>query len=234
MPLPPQREDPDIAAERLRREAVESAVALLEKNPDHSASLVQFYDHRDAIEREMPDAAKERLSEARFEYCTKLLDAFGKAFLPLVNDLESEKAYAAVIDDFLRQAWKIFSDFRIDIVPPILFYGSGVTSVQAQAQKLQKRAFDWVMEGHRRLVSLLAESRTKSDSAEMPITKTIGEMLDEAASAEGISHEEQAHQIGISRTTYFEVKAGRGGKQSRKKSELYLSKRIKKIGGNPD
>jgi hypothetical protein len=42
--------------------------------------------------------------------------------------------------------------------------------------------------------------------------KTIGDRLDEIALLEDISHEEQADRIGISRSMYFEVKAGRGGR----------------------
>lgn len=52
--------------------------------------------------------------------------------------------------------------------------------------------------------------------------KTLSERLDDAASRKDISHEEQAHRIGISRSMYFEVKAGRGGKKVRAKVYLYL------------
>jgi hypothetical protein len=52
--------------------------------------------------------------------------------------------------------------------------------------------------------------------------KTLGERLDEAKIAADISHEEQAHRIGLSRTVYFEVKAGRGGRGARRKTEKYL------------
>jgi hypothetical protein len=61
-----------------------------------------------------------------------------------------------------------------------------------------------------------------SEHSEVSVT-TISARLDQAADQEGISHEEMAHRIGVSRTTYFEVKAGRGGKKARRKVELYLS-----------
>jgi hypothetical protein len=37
-----------------------------------------------------------------------------------------------------------------------------------------------------------------------------------------ISHQEQGARIGIGRSTYFEVKAGRGGKKARRRAEEYL------------
>jgi hypothetical protein len=54
-------------------------------------------------------------------------------------------------------------------------------------------------------------------------SQDISARLDEAVHRLDISHEELADRIGISRTTYFEVKAGRGGKRSRGLAETYLS-----------
>jgi len=55
------------------------------------------------------------------------------------------------------------------------------------------------------------------------VRKSIGDRLDDVALAENISHEEQASRIGISRTAYFQVKAGRGGKRSKGKVMNYLN-----------
>jgi hypothetical protein len=89
------------------------------------------------------------------------------------------------------------------------------------------------MEGelHRAVVAAVA-TVMGSESAETigqtlissPIVKTISEQLDNAALLEDISHEEQAERIGISRSMYFEVKAGRGGRKVKAKAMLYLSR----------
>jgi len=50
----------------------------------------------------------------------------------------------------------------------------------------------------------------------------LGARLDAASDSAMICHQEQAARIGIGRTTYFEVKAGRGGKQARQRAEEYL------------
>ena len=44
--------------------------------------------------------------------------------------------------------------------------------------------------------------------------RTIGERLDDAAGHLKISHKEQFHRIGISRRSYYLVRAGKGGKRS--------------------
>ena len=54
------------------------------------------------------------------------------------------------------------------------------------------------------------------------VTPDLGVRLAAAADSEMISHDEQAARIGIGRTTYFEVKAGRGGKKARRRAEEYL------------
>jgi hypothetical protein len=57
---------------------------------------------------------------------------------------------------------------------------------------------------------------------QQPTTKAISERLDDLALLSG--HDALAHDIGISRSSYYTVKAGGGGKTVRKKVELYLSK----------
>jgi hypothetical protein len=55
-----------------------------------------------------------------------------------------------------------------------------------------------------------------------PAITSIRERLDDLAIV--IGHDEQAQRIGISRSSYYKVKAGGGGKTVRKKTEKYLSK----------
>jgi len=68
-----------------------------------------------------------------------------------------------------------------------------------------------------------SEGATVAPNTLRPKRKSVSEWLDEARLKEDISHEEQADRIKISRTTYFEVKAGRGGRTARRKTEIYLS-----------
>jgi hypothetical protein len=70
------------------------------------------------------------------------------------------------------------------------------------------------------VVPITPTTKTQKETGHL---KTIGARLDEARLLADISHEEQAVKIGISRTVYFEVKAGRGGRRSRRKTEIYLN-----------
>src|ERR1035441_5304430 len=54
------------------------------------------------------------------------------------------------------------------------------------------------------------------------VAPNLGARLDAACDSAMISHQEQGARIGIGRSTYFEVKAGRGGKQARRRAEEYL------------
>ena len=55
--------------------------------------------------------------------------------------------------------------------------------------------------------------RLSAASARAAGARDLGPRLDAAAEAAMISHREQAGRIGIGRSAYFEVKAGRGGKR---------------------
>jgi hypothetical protein len=60
-----------------------------------------------------------------------------------------------------------------------------------------------------------------STAPALPPLETIGERLDRAALVSG--HKTIWSAIGISRSSYFEVKAGRGGRKAKAKVEVYLS-----------
>jgi hypothetical protein len=67
--------------------------------------------------------------------------------------------------------------------------------------------------------------RLSAASARAAGARDLGPRLDAAANAAMISHREQAGRIGIGRSAYFEVKAGRGGKRARRRADQYLRKR---------
>jgi hypothetical protein len=64
--------------------------------------------------------------------------------------------------------------------------------------------------------------RLPTVSAKAEVAGDLGARLDAACDSAMISHHDQAARIGIGRSTYFEVKAGRGGKKGRRHAEEYL------------
>jgi hypothetical protein len=73
----------------------------------------------------------------------------------------------------------------------------------------------------------VARSYGEQPHADGAHAKTIGEQLDEIVLIGPLSHEQLAEEIGISRSAYFVVKAGGGGRKVKSKTSLYLSKRSK-------
>jgi hypothetical protein len=96
------------------------------------------------------------------------------------------------------------------------------------------RAIEKSLQGHIQMltqrsgrVATLSTPTVTESTALMLGERPIGERLDDAAI--DIGHLEQAHRIGISRSSYFEVKAGKGGKKAKRKAELYLASIVVKI-----
>jgi hypothetical protein len=54
--------------------------------------------------------------------------------------------------------------------------------------------------------------------------QSLAERLEDDRLKARLSIEEHAHAIGISRSTYFEVKGGRSGKRSKRLAEIYLDR----------
>jgi len=149
------QEDLEERAHRLRHEAAQKGDELFQTNPDYSSALVYIHDREEIIENEASEAARERLTDERLEYLTRRLDARGEGFLRLVKDLDSEKAFAAVMDNIMRALWWEFGGFPIEVVlvvPP--FAQKQKPPTQLQAERFQRRALHWIMEGHRRIDAL--------------------------------------------------------------------------------
>jgi DNA-binding Xre family transcriptional regulator len=96
------------------------------------------------------------------------------------------------------------------------------TVAEAQSPSGKKQRLDQAVEMLAHTMERISDT-TKSTSASEPATNIeaftsdspttrIGERLDQIVFAEGISHEELAHRIGISRANYFRVKAGKGSR----------------------
>jgi len=115
---------------------------------------------------------------------------------------------AQAVKDGLRDRIKYWVDLKAKEIQPVI----------PRALPLEARA-DWAA----RIVT--APSAIKPEQPTLATTSTnIGERLDEIVLEErNLSHEQLADRIGISRASYFQVKAGRAGPKSTRKVELYLS-----------
>ena len=147
--------------ERKRQEALLKAAALLELNPDFPGARIQAHDEEKIIEDNAAEEIKELGSGPRLEHFLKILDARGRAYLRLVTSLESQKAFAKIMEDFGRQGWFQFSGIPIESVPPLSPSATLRPPLLLQRERFLERVDFWEMEGFRRLDSL-RKNQTKS------------------------------------------------------------------------
>ena len=210
-------------AKDARRTELKEAIELLEKHPGYAKAQLEYYERGDNVTQNMPPTAKMNRTPARMDYVITWFDLWAETHVSLVSDIASQNAFIVILHESLRAGWEQFTGCP---------YGDYPTEASPkEGSRIERRAHYWIAEGYRRLTSLQTMSPPipSGDAPDKRPVKTISDRLDDAAEHERISHEEQAHRIGISRTAYFEVKAGRGGKKSRRKTENYLANVFNKI-----
>jgi hypothetical protein len=147
--------------QRKGQEALLKAAALLELNPDFPGARIQAHDEEKIIEDNATEEIKELGSGSRLEHFLKILNARGRAYLPLVTSLESQKAFAKIMEDFGRQGWFQFSGIPIESVLPLSPTATLRPPLLLHRERFLERVDFWEMEGYRRLDSL-RKSQTKS------------------------------------------------------------------------
>lgn len=161
------------------------------------------------------------------EYSCELLDATAQQLLIYAkNSLEFRSGLEASAREVASEALREYGSHN-------QFHCTKSDLKRSIQGALEERVAHWAQveaitgrEG-RPVVSI---ERTKEEILRLPIpTKTMSDRLDEATDKLGISHEELAYRIQISRTTYFQVKAGKAGRKAIRKAELYLANVFKEI-----
>jgi hypothetical protein len=219
----PQQRAMERRAERLRRQRGAEAVKLMEKNPEFPSVQIQIHDKDREVERGMPDGANQRLSEPRLVHLLKFLDIRGEAYLRLVTDLESEKAFMAIMEDFVRATWWQFSGVPIESIPPTSPFAEPHPT-QSQRDRVLTAGRYWVTEGYRRIAPL-PKDKTEDQPGKTPgASSSLAHRLEEAVARLDITHDELARRIGIGKTTYYAVKGGGGKTSTQLKVEQYLHK----------
>lgn len=137
--------------EEERQKRITEALAVLEKHPDYPSVFVLVHDQQAELKRKMPEAAKNRLTPERLEHVIALFDIRGAAYVRLVSDLESQKAFADLIDDWFHTCWFMFSETEIDSLIGIVPFEAERHGVQIQVDRVWERAKHWTAEGYRRL-----------------------------------------------------------------------------------
>jgi hypothetical protein len=191
----------------LRHETLTKAVALFEQNPEYPGALVQISDTDQEIEARKPDEAKERLSEARLEHLMKFIDVRGKAYLRLVTDLESAKAFTAIMDDFARATWwQLSGGVPIEAIAPTSPFAEPIPT-QLQRDRIVRAAHHWVMEGYRRLESLRKQVSPQAEPTRRGYRKEVTAWMKRKTIT---SQSEAARELGISIDVLKSIMSDRG------------------------
>jgi len=173
-PRSPQGESEQDKDERLRHEAY----ALFEKHPELPDVLVEIHDGYRELEQNISAEAQKRLSEQRLEYSLQQLDIVGKAYLRLVTDFESARAYGAILNECLQGVWQFFAGFPLQsLFPTPLFSTSPPPPECLQRDRMVKRTTFWEAEGYRRVASLHGQQsgEISKDPSKAKTQRTIGE-----------------------------------------------------------
>jgi hypothetical protein len=134
-------------AEVNRRESVLKAFDLLRQKPNFPSLHIQVYDRGKALA--LPKEAHQALTEQRLEYVIERLDLCGESYVQLVSDLESQTAFAILMDEFFRVAWNLFCGRPADTPSPLVVPNDELPERTRQAARINERCTHWGMEAYR-------------------------------------------------------------------------------------
>jgi hypothetical protein len=227
-PLDERHDEQD--PEQLRQEIVTKAIALLEKSPEYPGVLVQIHDSNQVVDAGMSIEAKERLSEARLEYLLKFVQIRGEAYSRLVTDLESVKAFTAIMDDFMRLTWMAFAGFPFESVQPTSPFADP-HAIQSHRDKLVKMTHDLIVEGYRRLADLRKASGEDGVKT-MPTRRGYRQEIQGWMERSGLDSQRQAaRRLGVSIDVLKSIMSNKG--RARYSPET-LAVVLEKIGHKPE
>ena len=166
--------------------------------------VVRINERELEVQKNMPEAARERLSNTRLEYFLKILDIHGEAYLDLVSDLESVEAVGVMMEFRARAAWWETSWLPLDM--PSDPFGKPLP-VHIQIDTVTKRARHWVMEAYGRLAAMNAQA----PSTVVAIRRGYRAEVRAWMKREGISSvQKAAKKLAVSDSTLKSIMSNRG------------------------
>jgi len=197
--MTPQDQD----AQHLQQDSLKKAKDLFESLPGFAAAMVRLYEAlRTVNQRDLRNPAKSQ--EERFASTCRAFDAHAAAYLELVSDMETQKAFVTVLEDLIEWAWVEYAG--CSIAP---FVRSGNPDVET----VLERYLYWKNEGYRKLAELTAAGiRPSAPTLENPRPqKTYREpKADLRAHPESsLSRKRAAEALGISERTLDRWVAGK-------------------------
>jgi hypothetical protein len=197
---------------------LEQAKALLRRHPEFPNAQVYIKDKLEVLYSSSTTPFDAARSPARAEIMKSFFDIHAAAYLRLVDDISLHEAYSYLLNDIIRETWGNYTKTSK------AYFHSEASMDAPFVSALTQRAQYWETEGYRRIAAAHEAAKVGTPSNVAQPLPSIGEVLDELALTENISHDEQANRIGVSRSIYFDVKAGRGKKKALAKAKLYIGR----------
>lgn len=109
----------DKRAMESRRRLIEKGFEFLKKRPGFARAQAQSIRNQTEWEAGLSEQEKQLAMPLRLAAILRLIDIRAEVYLPLVNDIPSQEAYAAVVNGIIDQAWEDYVGFSVYFVAPM-------------------------------------------------------------------------------------------------------------------
>jgi TIR domain len=102
-----------------RRRLIENGFEFLKRRPGFARAQAQSIRKQTEWESGLSEQEKQLATPQRLVAVLRLIDIRAQVYLPLVNDLPSQEAYAAVVNGIMDQAWEDYVGFSVYFAAPM-------------------------------------------------------------------------------------------------------------------
>jgi hypothetical protein len=109
----------DKRAMESKRQLVDKAMEFLKTLPGFARAQAQSIRRQTEWEAGLSEKEKQLASLPRLLALVSLIDIRAEVYLPLVNDIPSQEAYAAIVSAIMDQAWEDYIGLSVYLAPPM-------------------------------------------------------------------------------------------------------------------
>lgn len=109
----------DKRAMESRRRHIENGFEFLKKRPGFARAQAQSIRNQTEWESGLTEQEKQLAMPQRLAAVLRLIDIRAEVYLPLVDDIPSQEAYAAVVNGIMDQAWEDYVGFSVYFAAPM-------------------------------------------------------------------------------------------------------------------
>ena len=134
----------DRHAARKRQRALNRAIEILKRSPSFPAAQIQILNGTKQLMDSLTGDAKTCGTAARLETVLRLLGIRAAAYLKLVENMESQEAFMATVNEFGSKAWEEYTGYPPEVLQP--------SAGDKQFHAIQQSVGDWIGKGYKVLI----------------------------------------------------------------------------------